>query len=220
MSNVKSILIRCKEILEKAEKAIESKNIQELISVKTSMENIYNICFPKGVPKHLSYEHFLRNLKETGVIFKYPNYYKIMLYLEKFKAFTEDLEKGFITNLSNIISLDLYSDLIEQAKELRKYNFESLNRAACVLARIILEDTLNKLCIKHGIKPSSNKASQMNIALKGDKVYSKAQFKLIEAWLGIGNAAAHPDPDFQSISGTDIDNMIIGIYEFSEKYLS
>jgi len=224
MIGTREIIKRCKDIIKKGSQVFSQGDgvfkANVIMNITTSIDNIYHLTYPKGIPFHLS----TKNLKDVMFNMGYqPMHYNkvgiFKLILERFKGFTEDLEKGMITNISNIISLDLYDDMIDQAKELRQHNTEPLNRAGCVLARIVLEATLKQLCENHGVQPINETANQTNIALKGENIYSKPQFKLIDAWLGIGNTAAHPNQDFQSITGTDMDDMIRGIKDFALNYL-
>ncbi len=78
---------------------------------------------------------------------------------------------GIMRNLISLISVDIYNDMVSQAIDLRKFNTEPLNRAACVLSRIVLEDGLKKMCSKHGIRLISNKADDANMELKKKNIY-------------------------------------------------
>ena len=112
--------------------------------------------------------------------------------------------------------------MLEQAKEIRKFNVEPLNRASCVLARVVLEDTLKKMCFNNKIPLKTDKASEANIELKRISIYSNAEFKLVDAWLTIGNSAAHPKSpklDFKSITENQMDDMIKNVEDFSRNYL-
>lgn len=224
MLGKKDILKRCKEIIKKGEMVLKSGDFsiknREIMNINASIDNIYNLLYPKGIPYHLD----TKNLKDVMINMGYtPSQYSstgiFSFTLERFKGFTEDLEKGIINTISNIISLDLFNDLLDQSTELRKYHTESLNRASCVLARIVLEDSLNKICENKGVTPINKKASQANIALKSANVYSKTEFKLVDAWLSIGNSAAHPDESFKLISEAQMDEMIKGIKDFTLNHL-
>lgn len=229
MSKIKSILNRCNEIIKDGEAVINSKDeysirIKTVINLNSSIENIYNLCYPNGVPEHLR----LSNLQDTLINLGFnPIHLNVFGYFshrfEAFKGFKEDLEKGLITtNLIKIISLDIYSDMIEQAKSLRTHNTESLNRASCVLARIVLEETLKKICSDNSIKLKTDKASEANIELKKNYIYSNAEFKLVDAWLTIGNSAAHPKSkklDFKSITENQLDDLIKNVEDFARKYI-
>ena len=201
-----------------------SGNITQFPKVNASIESIYRMCYPGGIPDHLALNTFKTTLLNQGISPQFINETGLLkIRLNTFKGFIEDLKKGLITsNLNSLISIDIYNDLVLQAKDLRKFNTEPLNRAACVLARIVLEDGLKKICSKHNITLKSDKANEANIELKKNLIYGNTQFKHVEAWLSIGNAAAHPESpklDFNLIMETQMDDMIKNIPEFLTKYL-
>ncbi len=225
MLGKKDIIKRCKEIIKESEEILNKKDngskTYEIMRLTSSIENIYNLVYPKGVPSHLSIENFKKIMINMG--YKTTRYTPVgifLLILQKFKGFTEDLEKGVIDKLSNIISLDLFNDLLEQSSELRTHNTEPLNRAACVLTRIVLEDTLKKICLNNAIILKTDKASEANVELRKSTIYGKTQWRIIQGWLDIGNEAAHPDTDFSLISEIQMDDMIKRVKEFSLNFLS
>ena len=224
MSRIEKIIKRCEEIIEEGKDAIKQKNYLIMAKAQASIENIYTLCYSNNIPPH-----YKSDINETVLsIGLYPSTlqqeYNFDIYLHRFIAFKTDLEKGMINNIENIVSLDLFDDMIEQAKSLRKQNIDSLNRAACVLARIVLEDTIKKLCKIHKINPPSDKASAGNDELKKRNIYSTPQHRFIQAWLDVGNVAAHPNNhkhlNWSEISEHQMDDMIKGILEFSLRFLS
>ncbi len=230
MSKIKNIIVRCNEIIKNGEDVLESQE-SNLIRIKTiskiniSIENIYTLCFPNGIPDHLRLGNFIRTLTNLRIDTVRQTTFGFFLYrLESFKGFKEDLEKGLITrDLVKIVTLDIYNDMIEQAQNLRGFNTEPLNRAACVLARIVIEDTLRKLCDDNGITLSSDKASVANDELKKQKIITKEQWRFNQVWLDIGNIAAHPETEqeegFSSITEDKMDSMINSIKQFAKENL-
>ena len=64
MSKIKNIIVRCNEIIKIGEdvlKSQESNNIQikKISKINTSIENIYNLCYPNGIPDHLRLGNFI-----------------------------------------------------------------------------------------------------------------------------------------------------------------
>lgn len=219
------ILKRCNELIQQAEDIIKNNEARKVTYIISSIENILHTVYSGNVPNHLNYEYFIQNIfpkisSQPRFIPSYKKTEKLVVYLESFKAFKDDLERGLIDNLSNIVSIDIFSNLIDQATQLRENNTEPLNRAACLLTRLVLEDTLFKLCNNKGIILSSDKASVANIELKKNNIYGMAKWREVQSWLDIGNMAAHPDPDFNTITEDDMDNMIKNVKIFTEMYLS
>ncbi len=229
MPNIKQLIDRCNEIIQKGENVLSSHNSEEIkkkkvSNINSSIENIYNLCYPNNIPDHLKLGNYIRTLTNQRLDVSLLDSIGIFVHrLEAFKGFKEDLEKGLITtDLIGLISVDVFSDIIDQAKNLRESNTEFLNRAACVLTRIVLEDTLKKLCSKRKISLTSDKASVANDELKRQSVYPQTMWRQVQAWLDIGNAAAHPmseNVDFNKINETQIDNMINGVKDFVIRYL-
>ena len=224
MSNLNIILERSNNIILQAEDVIENDKARSVTYIITSIQNILQLVYSGKVPNHLNYEYFIENIfskisSQPQFISRYKKVDKLKVYLEAFKAFRDDLNVGIITSLSNIISVDLFNNLIDQAIQLRENNTEPLNRAACVLTRIVLEDTLLKLCKNNEISLLHQKASIANEELKRSTIYGQAKWREIQSWLDIGNSAAHPDPAFNRITESDIDNMINKVKEFAGSYL-
>ena len=229
MPNIQLLIKRCKEIIERCEKLLNSGDLnyikEKLIGFNISIENIYRTCFPKGIPDELRFDNLINTLRKMGISTTLLNEIGRFKYrLEFFKSFTDDLERGLIArDLVKVITLDIYDDMIEQAKNLREFNTEPLNKAACVLARIVLEDTLKKMCSDNGIVLNSDKASVANDELKKHRIIPKEQWRFNQAWLDICNKAAHPETlqeeGFSSITSEQMDAMIDGVKEFAKNYL-
>ena len=224
MSNTDIILKRINEIIRQAEDIINKKEARRVTYIISSIQNILQNVYSGKVPDHLNYEYFIENIfpkisSQPQYIPRYKKIDKLIVYLEAFKAFRDDLKSSLISHLSNIVSVDIFNNLIDQATQLRENNTEPLNRAACVLTRIVLEDTLLKLCKNKGISLSNNKASIANNELKRNNIYGQAKWREIQSWLDIGNKAAHPNPEFKMINEIDMDNMINNVKRFTELYL-
>ncbi len=226
MVDIKALIERCEEIINTGKEIYRSVPNKDgnVTNINTSIENIYTLCYPNGIPNHLVLSNFKDTLVNQGFSLRTiseKGFFQARLVI--FIGFVEDLKKGLITSdLISMISIDIYNDLILQAKDLRKFNTEPLNRASCVLARIVLEEGLKKICSRRGIDLKSGKANEANMEIKKKMIYTNTQFKLVDSWLSIGNAAAHPDSpklNFNTISETQIDDLINNIPQFLEKYL-
>ena len=82
---------------------------------------------------------------------------------------------------------------------------------AAILARIVLEDALKRLAQREGID-ENQRASSVNDELKRQEVYPQTQWRLIQAWLDIGNAAAHGR--FDEYRTEDVVSMTEGLERF------
>lgn len=99
------------------------------------------------------------------------------------------LERGFIGNLRMVLHAEMFATTVEEAKVL----FEAGHMIpAAVLARIVVEGWLRDEAEKAGIQDSEKaRASRLNNALKEAGVFSVAKWRQVQAYLDVGNAAAH-----------------------------
>lgn len=120
----------------------------------------------------------------------------------------DDLENGFITGQEIIIANEIFGSVLEEAKHLHKTNHKD---AAAVLGRVVLEDSLKRLAKNEDLN-TNMKTSRINDELKKLEVYSQPQWRLIQSWLDVGNAAAHGK--FTEYDVIDVRNMLDGIEQF------
>jgi hypothetical protein len=120
----------------------------------------------------------------------------------------DDLEKGFLIGQEFLIAGEVFDSILEQAKDLNKKDYKD---PAAVLTRVVLEDAIRRLARREGLD-DTQKASQINDNLKKLGIYPQAQWRFIQAWLDIGNAAAHGK--FNEYTKDDVTNMIDGVEQF------
>lgn len=94
-----------------------------------------------------------------------------------------DLEAGYTQTFTEMVHVEVFSDLITEAEELQRAGYKD---AAAVIAGSVLEEHLRKLAIKAEIaveKPngSPKKAEALNAELTAAGTYN----------MGIRNSAAH-----------------------------
>jgi hypothetical protein len=109
-----------------------------------------------------------------------------------------DLENGFLIGQEFLIAADVFDSLLEQARHLNENGFKD---CAAVLARVALEDALKRLARANGVA-IVGLANRINDDLKGSGVFSQPQWRLNQACLDVGNAAAHGD--FNTYSKEDV----------------
>ncbi len=99
-----------------------------------------------------------------------------------------DLLGGLLVAEELLMAAHLFSSILEQAKHLSESGYIE---PAAVLTRIVIEDTINRLAIDHGIDVEKKKLTSLNDELKQAEVYSTMQWRQIQMWLDLGNSAAH-----------------------------
>ncbi len=124
------------------------------------------------------------------------------------KGCKDDLDNGFVIGQEFIIAGEIFDNVIEEAKHLLYTNHKD---ASAVLARVVLEDSLKRIARNNSVD-DNQKAAKINDELKKESIYSQPQWRLIQAWLDIGNSAAHGKFDEYTLD--DVKNMLAGIEQF------
>ena len=135
-------------------------------------------------------------LKKYGT----DNPYNIPILSGILDALKNDLSKGYLTTIVELIHAELFSDFLEMAGYLLEEGYKD---ASAVIAGSSLEAHLRQLCNKHNIPVEkktekgvrAKKADELNIELAKNDVYSKLDQKNVTAWLGLRNNAAHGNYD-------------------------
>lgn len=167
------------------------------------VRNIIETTFGKNSPQF----HLL--VKETNDGTKNLEHdYDIYPIIGILQGAVSDLENGFLTGQELIIAGDIFDNVLEQAKYLNKNKHKD---PAAVLARVVIEDALKRIARVESINDSI-KASQINDELKKAGRYAQPQWRQIQAWIDIGNAAAHGD--FNQYNQNDVQRMIEDIERF------
>ena len=130
------------------------------------------------------------------------------------KGAKDDLENGFLIKQEFIIAGEVFDSVLEQAKYLNKKGYKD---PAAVLTRVVIEDALKRIAKEENIN-QEQKASVLNTKLKEKERYSKSQWRLVQAWLDIGNSAAHGN--FDEYSHKDVNKLIDDINIFLSVQLS
>lgn len=118
------------------------------------------------------------------------------------------LEGGYVKGQEFLIAAEIFDSILEQATELNDKGYKD---PAAVLARVALEDTLKRMARAEGIE-DDQKTSAVNTDLWKSGIYPKAQWRQIQAWLDIGNDAAHGN--FGNYSQEQVTNLINGVEAF------
>jgi hypothetical protein len=140
------------------------------------------------------------------------NNYPYMLALRTvFLAAKEDYEGGHLRSIRSLVHADLFNDELEQARELRESGYKA---AAAVVAGVVLETTLRKLCGDRGIPVA--KLDKMNADLAKAGVYNVLVQKRVTMLADIRNKAAHGD--IAGFNDADVIDMITKVEQFVSDY--
>lgn len=122
----------------------------------------------------------------------------------------EEYDFGFTDKISHILALELYDDILGQARQLLKKGFKD---PAAILGRIIIEGKLKDLCEREKITYKEGEgASSLNEKLKDEGIFTLHQFKICRINIELGNNAAHGK--FDKYAERDVERMIDYIEDF------
>jgi len=125
----------------------------------------------------------------------------------------DDLEGGFLLTQENLVASAVFDSVLEQARHLTSAGFKD---PAAVLARVVLEDTLRRLARAAGIA-DTGKATALNDALRDAGCFNKPQWRLVQSWLDIGNAAAHGE--FSAYKAEEVARLLDDVERFISERL-
>lgn len=127
------------------------------------------------------------------------------------------IDSGLLEGYGKLIRGDLFSDYLDMAHYLLDEGYKD---AAAVIAGSSLEVQLRSLCDRQDIptgdgedgKEIPKKAESLNTELRKQGCYDKTEQKLVTAWLGIRNDAAHGN--YENYSSDMVESMVMGIRGF------
>ena len=143
-------------------------------------------------------QYFIMRLDSDIILYNKLIYLRAILISAK-----TEIEKGFLYDTKFLIAEEFYDSMIDYGKDLLSKNHKI---SSGVLGRIVIEDTLKKLCEKSKISIDPGwKASRINEELRKSGVYNLSMQDRIQAFLRIGNSAAHgKDEEFSKKDVEDL----------------
>ena len=194
--------------LERQSPGSTGKYIQDRDKVRTQawLSNVLNIVESTFGVSSPQYRH-LRELMPNGP-YHVSHAYEVYPIVGLLSGALGDLRGGFLRDQEQLIAADVFDSVLEQAAEL---NSQAYKDPSAVLMRVVLEDALRRLARKTSLD-SLQKAAKLNDDLKQHSVYAQPQWRLIQAWLDIGNAAAHGK--FDEYNSDDVASAIHGVEQF------
>ncbi|MDR3530192.1 MAG: hypothetical protein P4L90_06535 [Rhodopila sp.] len=126
------------------------------------------------------------------------------------RAARDDYQRGLLFDIRTLITAEVFTDFIEQADHLLSCDYHI---AAASLLGAVLEDSLRKLCERHGIENKERTAiDALNADLARAEVYSKLVQKRITSFADIRNNAAHGH--FERVPKQDVEDMLTWVRRF------
>jgi hypothetical protein len=134
--------------------------------------------------------------------------YEVLSIVGLLSGAVDDLEKGYLLKQEFLIAGEVFDSLLEQANHLNQTGYKN---PAAVLGRVVLEEALRRIARREGMD-SGEKASTINDLLKNAGIYAQPRWRMVQAWLDIGNAAAHGK--VSDFTEQDVAKMLEGISSF------
>jgi len=169
----------------------------------TNVENILEIIFGKTSFQINNFSR-IRNNKDI----KFANrLHKIKGLLE---GGLEDMQNGFLLGQEFIIANEVFDSVLEEAKF---FIFEQKNKdIGAILLRIVLEDAIKRIAKKENIEGQDKKVAILNDELKSKNYFIQTVWRQNQAWLDIGNNAAHGK--FENYDLNQVENFYNGLVNF------
>jgi hypothetical protein len=122
----------------------------------------------------------------------------------------DDLKNGFLLGQEFIIANEVFDSVLEEAKF---FIFEQKNKdIGAILLRIVLEDAIKRIGKKEGVDTETKKVSVVNDELKTSNYFIQTVWRQNQAWLDIGNKAAHGN--FSEYDLAQVENFYNGLVNF------
>ena len=144
------------------------------------------------------------------------DYHEMKSGLGVLTAAWNDYSKGYLFETSGLIRAEVFDDFLELAKHLLEQGYHG---PAGVVAGVVLENTLRKLCDKNEVTLSPRpKLDSMNSELAKKGVYNTLVQKRITWLADIRNKAAHGD--WSGFTAADVEAMLGQVRNFVTDYLT
>lgn len=130
-----------------------------------------------------------------------------------FQSAYDQFENGHLFDLRNLVHAEVFSDELDLAKH---YLDNDGKTAAAVVAGVVLETALRKLCVDRDLEVGQ--LNPMNQRLRENGAYTQIVWRQIQAWADIRNSAAHGKPD--EFEAQQVSLMISGVRDFVAKHLN
>ena len=180
---------------------------EDVVRLQAWIGNVNNLLDVLFGPESPQTKHF-REIVPHGSFRRVEHAYDVRPIVGVLQGALGDLEHGFLAGQEFIVAGVVFDSVLQQAKYLNSNGYKD---PAAVLARVVLADALKRIANAEGID-SSLKASRINEELKKAGRYPQSQWRLIQAWLDVGNAAAHGN--FADYDAARISSLIDGIEQF------
>jgi hypothetical protein len=133
------------------------------------------------------------------------------------KCIKYEIDNGWLGSFKSLIAAEVFSSFLEMSEHLLHEGYKD---AAAVMIGSVLEEHLRQLCIIYKVTTTilkgddevAKKADTLNGELKKADAYGLIQQKLVTAWLGLRNSAAHGK--YEEYTKAQVELMYSGVLNF------
>ena len=148
------------------------------------------------------------------VLAKHPAHsYQVLQIVGILTGALDDLEGGYLLGQEHLIVGEVFDSVLMEARHLNEAGFKD---PAAILVRVVVEDALRRMCRDADLS-DTGKTTALNDALRDANRYAKPQWRVVQAWLDIGNAAAHGR--FAEYKDDDVVRMVGDVERFLAEQL-
>jgi hypothetical protein len=206
-------LERIKQLLEKAEK-VKATHKSDFRGASTYDEaifvewksNVENLILLVAGKDSVYYKNFIEYTSDIDSVDRG---------IGVLRALKEDLEKGFLTSVRDLVIAEVFTDFLDMAEHLLEKGYKD---PAASLIGAVLEDGLRKIAQKHNVTVKHNDdISSLNTRLANKEIYTRLIQKQIQVWKDIRNSADHGK--FNEYNSDQVRLMLEGVRKFLAEYL-
>jgi len=209
----KKIIIRIDQLIEKANKVIETykPNPDGFLGFDTLNHDIFNewkvsvenLLIKISGDKSPYYQNFINKVKNAK-----ENHVNTGVGI--LRGLKEDIEQDFLLSIQELVKAEVFTDFLEIAEHLLDNNYKD---PAASLIGAVLENGLKDITTKNIVKIKKRDGiDDINQKLAKAGIYSELVQKQVDVWRTIRNSAEHGK--FTDYNINDVKNMKAGVENF------
>ena len=159
-------LIRTPKASDLAEKIMVSdKKKHECISWVCAVKNIISLSF---LDKENPYRKNLNDLLKNSILTERDGLSKVSAASEILKMLIEDINAGLLYSITDPVRAETFDNFLDHAKS---YLSDNRIKEAGVIAGVVFEDSVRRICEKHGISQKGIKLDELiNELVRAQKI--------------------------------------------------
>jgi hypothetical protein len=150
------------------------------------------------MPIPIESNSYRRRVREIEVRNGYAVNHKVMAIAETLRAFLLDVDAGLIADFGNKVRAETFDDFLDHADAYRE---EGEKQAAGVLAGVVFEDTIRRICRDKGIAEKGEDLDKLISSLAKQDIITGQQSKQARVAAHVRTKATHAQWDEYDLNG-------------------